>query len=261
MTGGGTNDTVQSIVAGTDLEMPGPPIRYGKALTETVKTGKVSEKDHLDSFVTRLLRLLDRAGLLDPEREERAGQELDSDLPEFRQTARQAASDGIVLLKNSGILPLVPHKINKLAIIGPNAKIPTTGGTGSAAVNPYYITNPFDSISRAAKELNPTLDISFAQGILTDLQPRLPGDMLKTPDGTKKGIQLDFYAGHEFQGPVLGTSYWQNSVMFTMSDGDTPDSLRGKASLLPGNGSIDAARDWHLRLQLIEHGQGKAVYR
>lgn len=236
---GGTNDTVQSIVAGTDLEMPGPPIRYGKALTEAVKAGKVSEKDHLDRSVRRLLRLLDRAGLLDPEREEElAGQEVDSDLPEFRQTARQAASSGIVLLKNNRILPLVPHKINKLAIIGPNAKTPTTGGTGSAAVNPYYITNPFDSISRAAKDLNPTLDISFAQGILTNLQPRLPGDMLKTPDGTKKGVRVDFYAGHEFQGPVIGTSYWQNSVVFMMSDGDTPDSLRGKPHCYQATGVL-----------------------
>ncbi|KUI62396.1 Thermostable beta-glucosidase B [Cytospora mali] len=130
---GGTNDTVESILAGTDLEMPGPPIRYGKALVEAVKAGKVSEKDHLNASVMRLLRLLERAGLLDPERKQ-ADQELDSDLPEFRQTAREAASGGIVLLKNSGILPLMPQKIKKLAIIGPNAKTPTTGGTGSAAL-------------------------------------------------------------------------------------------------------------------------------
>lgn len=225
---GGTNDTVQSIVAGTDLEMPGPPVRYGKALIDAVKAGAVSEKEHIDVSVKRLLTLLNRAGLLGLE-EKAADKEQDSDLPEFRDMAREAASSAIVMLKNdNGLLPLRLEGTKKLAIIGPNAKTPTTGGTGSAAVNPYYITTPYDSISGMARAVEPAIDILFSRGIPTNLQPRLPGNMLKTPDGSKNGARLDFYAGHEFQGPVVGTSYWNNSVVFMMSDGDTPDSLRGK---------------------------------
>lgn len=222
---GGLNDTIESIVAGTDLEMPGPPIRYGQALLEAVNSSHVSEQDHIDVSVKRLLQLLDKAGLLGAETQ-LAEQEQDSDLPEFRQTTREVASSGIVLLKNNGLLPLKLGTIKQLAIIGPNARNPTTGGTGSAAVNPYYITNPFDSISKAVQEECGQTQMTFSQGILTNLQPRLAGDMLKTPDG-KTGLHVEFFAGHDFEGSVVGTSHWQNSVLFMMSDGDTPESLRG----------------------------------
>jgi beta-glucosidase len=52
--------------------------------------------------------------------------------------------------------------------------------------------------------------------------------MLKTPDGATTGVQVDFYAGHDFGGPIVGSSHWQSSVIFMMSDGDTPETLRGK---------------------------------
>ncbi|KAI0386745.1 beta-glucosidase B [Hypomontagnella monticulosa] len=255
---GGLNDTIKSIIAGTDLEMPGPPIRYGKSLLEAVQNGKVSEREHIDVSVRRLLKLLNRAGLLDPEQEKGLnGGERDSDLPEFRQTAREAASNAIVLLKNSGLLPLKPKGIRKLAILGPNAQKPTTGGTGSAAVNPYYITNPYDSISEAAKEANAEIDISFSKGILTNLQPSLPGEMLKTPDGKKTGVQVDFYAGHEFQGPVIGTSHWNNSVIFMMSDGDTPECLRGQQHCYRASGTLTPTTTGTYQFSLSNTGKAK----
>ncbi|CAH0046727.1 unnamed protein product [Clonostachys solani] len=225
---GGTNDTVKSIVAGTDLEMPGPGIRYGAQLLDAVRLGKVSEKDQIDVSVRRLLELLDRAKLLDAE-EVIPDAEKNSDLPEFRQTTREAASGSIVLLKNdNNTLPLRPESYKSLAIIGPNAQKPTTGGTGSAAVNPYYITTPYEALSQMVIEANPSLRISFSQGILTNLQPTLPGSMLRTPDGGQVGVRVEFFKGHEFQGEVVGSSHWNNSVVFMMSDGDTPEVLRGE---------------------------------
>ncbi|KAI1372072.1 beta-glucosidase B [Hypoxylon crocopeplum] len=253
---GGLNDTVQSMVAGTDLEMPGPPIRYGKALLNAIKAGKVSEKEHLDASVRRVLKLLDRAGLLGSEDKVEA-KERNSDLPEFRQTTREAASAAVVLLKNQNILPLRPIAIKNLVIIGPNAQTPTTGGTGSAAVNPYYITNPYDSISKAAKEINPDIDISFARGILTNLQPRLAGDMLKTPDGKQTGLQVDFYAGHDFKGPVVGRSHWQNSVMFMMSDGDTPETLRGNPHCYRASGILTPTATGTYDISLSNTGKAR----
>ncbi|KAI1080816.1 glycoside hydrolase [Whalleya microplaca] len=226
---GGMNDTVGSIRAGSDLEMPGPPIRYGSALLSAIKAGHVSEKEHIDVSVRRVLELLDRAKLLGKsDLSVESNKEKNSDLPEFRQTTREAAASSIVLLKNKGLLPLQLSKINKLAIIGPNAKKPTTGGTGSAAVNPYYITTPFESVSAAAQSVNEKVEITYSRGIYTNLQPPLPGNILRTPNGEKVGVQVDFYAGHTFEGDVIGSSHWQNSMVFMMSDGDTPESLRGK---------------------------------
>ncbi|KAH6710607.1 beta-glucosidase [Leptodontidium sp. MPI-SDFR-AT-0119] len=143
---GGLNETVKSIRAGINLEMPSPPISCGLALLEAVRSGAVSEKDDVDPAVKYLLRTLARSGLLRiHEAEEPMGKE------EFRATARQVATSGIVLLKNnSGLVPLEPTTIPRLAIIGLNANSPTTGGTGNAIVNPYYVTTPYDSICEAA---------------------------------------------------------------------------------------------------------------
>ncbi|KAJ3521557.1 hypothetical protein NM208_g13236 [Fusarium decemcellulare] len=237
---GGTNDTDKSIVAGTDLEMPGPAIRYGQALLEAVKSGKISETEHIDTSVTRLLSLLSQA-----------------DNPEFRRTAREAASSAIVLLKNHDILPLDPTQIRSLAILGPNAKTPTTGGTGSAAVNPYYITTPYESISAAAVERNSSLTVSFAQGIRTNLQPPLPGNTLRTPDSSKVGVKVDFYKGHDFQGPVIGSSYWQNSILFMMSDGDTPEILRGKPHCYRATGILTPTESGTYGFSLSNTGKAR----
>ncbi|KAF9871965.1 hypothetical protein CkaCkLH20_10597 [Colletotrichum karsti] len=233
---GGLNSTVGSIRATTDLEMPGPPLRYGRALLKAVQAGAVSEDEHINPSVGRLLRLLARAQLLDnPKQNGTNGthvstadaNEGESDTPQARQTAREAASQGIVLLKNTGILPLNPSKTRKLAIIGPNAKTPTAGGTGSAIVNPYYITTPFESLSQAAKAANPDIQITHERGIFTHLQPPLIGDCLTNPKTGAPGVRVDFFAGDRLEGEVVASSNWQNSLVYFMSDGDVPDSLRG----------------------------------
>lgn len=232
---GGLNSTVDSIRATTDLEMPGPPLRYGKALLKAVESGAVSEEEHINPSVERLLRLLARAQLLDSPQQNGTngihagteGNEGESDTPESRQTARQAASQGIVLLKNTGILPLKPSKLRSLAIIGPSAKTPTTGGTGSAIVNPYYITTPFDSISDAAKSANPDIQITHHRGVFTHLQPPLIGDGLTNPITGAPGLRVDFYSDNTFSGNIISSSDWHNSLVYFMSDGDVPPSLRG----------------------------------
>ncbi|CAK7208882.1 hypothetical protein SCUCBS95973_000264 [Sporothrix curviconia] len=263
---GGLNDTVESLVAGTDLEMPGPPIRYGKALLAAIESGKVSERDHLDLSVRRILVTLDRLGLLDPEpvADATSKEEQNSDLPEFRQTAREAAAGGIVLLKNrsngnNSVLPLKLAEIKKLVIIGPNAKTPTTGGTGSAAVNPYYITNPLASLTEAATKANPAIQVVYEQGIRTNLQPSLPGPMLRVSAvvDAPTGVRVDFFAGHAFDGPVVSSSYWANSVMFMMSDGDTPDELRGKPHCYRATGILTPTATGVYDISLSNTGQTK----
>ncbi|RDW83544.1 uncharacterized protein DSM5745_03870 [Aspergillus mulundensis] len=238
---GGLNSTVESIKASTDLEMPGPALRYGKALEDAVKEGVVSEEEDINSSVLRVLKLLNRAGCWSGGSTDNPAMEIDEssvsvmdgeqmlDRSEFRATAREAAEDGIVLLKNeNGLLPLRPTTLRKLAIIGPNAKTPTAGGSGSAIVNPYYVTNPYDSLVTAAKVANPQLEITYEQGILTHLHLPLLGDILKTPDGSAQGVQVDFYQGHQFEGGVVATTYWQDSLVYLMSDGDIPAQLKGK---------------------------------
>jgi beta-glucosidase len=72
--------------------------------------------------------------------------------PAHVELARKVAADGTVLLKNDGdLLPLDPHHIASIALIGKGAgKAARTGGGGSASVNPSALVTPLDGISGRA---------------------------------------------------------------------------------------------------------------
>src|SRR5260370_40393302 len=56
---------------------------------------------------------------------------------------RPISEEGMVLLKNAGgILPLNAAQLHSIALIGPFATHPKTGGGGSATVNPIYSIYP-----------------------------------------------------------------------------------------------------------------------
>lgn len=54
---------------------------------------------------------------------------------EHRKLAREAAAEGIVLLKNDGVLPIQPGKI---ALYGPGSRMTVKGGSGSGDVRERY---------------------------------------------------------------------------------------------------------------------------
>lgn len=135
--------TAPSVNAGLDLEMPGPPIWRGEKLLQAVERGEVSEVT-LDESVRRLLHLLARAGRFEHPEEE---PEQAIDRPEHRALIREAAAEGMVLLKNEEhVLPLHRESLKSLAIIGPNAKVARIMAGGSAQVNPHYQVTPFEGI-------------------------------------------------------------------------------------------------------------------
>ncbi|MFP4977587.1 glycoside hydrolase family 3 N-terminal domain-containing protein [Paenibacillus sp. CN-4] len=113
----GEEAAVQAISAGVDMEMSGE--MFGKHLVNAVRSGRLDEAV-LDTAVRRVLTLKFRLGLFerplaDPDRAEAViGSEAHKDL------ARRIAAEGIVLLKNGGVLPLCAGS-GTLAVIGPNA--------------------------------------------------------------------------------------------------------------------------------------------
>lgn len=162
---GSTYSTADTINAGMDLEMPGgEPMRQWTTresfqengngagwLTEdkvlaAIAAGEV-EQATVDQNVRRILGVMLQAGLFDEQKP--GGGEIDT--PAQRAVARQAATEGMVLLKNEGqTLPLDAAKTPSIAVIGPSAAVARTGGGGSSLVRPKYAITPLQGIEEAA---------------------------------------------------------------------------------------------------------------
>ncbi|OQO06603.1 hypothetical protein B0A48_08388 [Cryoendolithus antarcticus] len=168
----GTYSTSEALQAGLDLEMPGPTRWRGKALTHAVQSNKVrmSELDERVRPVLDLIKAANASGVPEDAPEEELNR------PEDQLFLREVASKSIVLLKNNeDVLPLKSDK--RIAVIGPNAKIATYCGGGSASLNAYRAATPFEGITAQAKA-----NVDFAQGAYGHrMLPQL-GKVLRTVD-------------------------------------------------------------------------------
>jgi beta-glucosidase len=152
---GAIRDRVTALKAGLDLEMPGPKDRRVQAVIEAVRSGGLSE-DSLNEAVQRILHIAFKAA------ETPKGKAFDKDA--HHALARKAASEGMVLLKNNGILPLQQPK--DIAIIGRSAKEPHFQGGGSSFINVTQSDIPFDEIQKFA----PHTQLSYAEGYTKNLE-------------------------------------------------------------------------------------------
>jgi beta-glucosidase len=110
--------------AGLDVDLP--RVKSFKTLMESVKLGKISEKD-IDENVKRILRVKFELGLFENPYISKKYIPTYQSETNNRALALEAARKSIVLLKNNhGILPLNNKK--KIAVIGPNADRLLLGG-------------------------------------------------------------------------------------------------------------------------------------
>lgn len=146
----GTAGAASCIKAGLNLEMPGmllSKVMSPKNVQKAIDNGEITEED-INFAVRPLLRTFIRVNLLEQEVE---NFEKDCDILEHQEIAQKIAEESMVLLKNnSDFLPIDLGKVEKIAILGPNAnKVfgkPMHGGS-SAVVPPKFIT-PFEGINK-----------------------------------------------------------------------------------------------------------------
>lgn len=149
---GAVHSTVPSAMAGLDLEMPTGKY-FGDDLKAAVQSGQVP-MSVIDDKLVRRFRTMMEFGIFDHPPAVKP-------IPEKADGARSRAiaDAGVVLLKNSGILPLDPARVKKIAVLGPMAAKAITGGGGSSHVVPLYTVDPVQGIrDRAGSGVNVTFD-------------------------------------------------------------------------------------------------------
>ncbi len=190
--------TAASVNAGLDLEMPFPRWR-GEKLLEAVARGEVTEAT-VETSVRRLLLLLDKAGLFEhPE----AVPEQAIDLPERRALVREAAAEGIVLLKNEQqVLPLQHERLTSIAVIGPNAQVAQVTGGGSAQVNAHYAVTPFEGI---VAKVGDQVRVGYEQGCTNyRLLPLLDTSLLLAgTQGSERGLAVEYFNTNNVSGTPI----------------------------------------------------------
>ncbi|TXT66335.1 MAG: Thermostable beta-glucosidase B [Promethearchaeota archaeon] len=125
------------------LEMPRARIYKRRNLQEAFEEQRFTI-DVLDENIRRLLRVMFFVGLFDAPESLPKGYR---NIKAHQNLARKMAEEGIVLLKNENkILPLEKDKIQKIAIIGPNADKQMSEGGGSSSVRPPYDITPYQGL-------------------------------------------------------------------------------------------------------------------
>ena len=132
---GGVHSTVDAVTAGMNVEMPGDRF-FGKALLDSVKSGKVNE-----SVINQRVREILRVRLtVRPITKEEANRKPVGNTEEMG-VALEVARRSIVLLKNDGLLPLDMKRTRRIAVIGENAVTKMAlGGVGAGVKTRQEIT-------------------------------------------------------------------------------------------------------------------------
>lgn len=150
---GAVHDRVAALQGGLDLEMPGPRERRVTQVIEAVRSGELDESV-LDEAVRRILGIVFKAV--------ETPKEGSFDAAAHHALARRIAGEGMVLLKNDGMLPLKDEQ--HIAVIGRAAQEAHFQGGGSSHINPTQVDSPFEELQKLAGDA----ELSFAQGYPAD---------------------------------------------------------------------------------------------
>ncbi len=143
-----SESTEKAVNAGLSLEMPNPNKYRKTRLRKALSAGKFTEETFNEN-IRRLLRVMFLTGLFD---DKNTLPKSSRNTPEHQEIARKIAEEGIVLLKNEGnLLPLKLDKLNKIAVVGPNAAKKSAMEGGSSQVLPPYEVTPLQGLEEKCK--------------------------------------------------------------------------------------------------------------
>lgn len=153
----GGKDAVAQMQAGNDMLQPGRQGQY-EDIVEGVKSGKLDEKE-LDRNVKRVLELIVKSP-----RFKGYAYSNKPDLQAHAAVTRQSATEGMVLLKNNGALPLA-EGIRNIALYGTTSYDFIAGGTGSGNVNRAYTVSLPEGLANAGYHTDKALEKTYVKYI------------------------------------------------------------------------------------------------
>ena len=171
----GGKDAVEQMKAGNDLLMPGV-LAQKQAIIEAVNN-KALTMSQLDANVERVLVLVLKSPTFANYKYSDA-----PDLKQHAEVSRKAATEGMVLLKNDNVLPLVwllatPMRV---ALFGNTSYALIAGGTGSGDVNKAYMISLDKGLTNANFNVNADLATAYGTYIVEEKakqpKPRTPFD-------------------------------------------------------------------------------------
>ena len=138
-----------SLEAGVDMDLGANA--YGKRTLELLNEGRLDMK-YVDAAVANILRLKFKMGLFENPYVSPKDAKKYVRSEAHRQVAREVAREGIVLLKNDGVLPL-SKEVKSIAVIGPNADTQYNQlGDYTAPQDDKFITTPLEGIQAAVSK-------------------------------------------------------------------------------------------------------------
>lgn len=161
----GGKDAVEQMKAGNDLLMPGTPAQR-KAITDAVNN-KTLDVKVIDENATRIV-----AYILGTPAYSKYAFSNKPDLKQHAVLAREAAAQGMVLLKNNNAaLPFVNTK--SIAVFGNTSYDFISGGTGSGDVNEEYTVSLVEGLQNAGYTIDAELK-SIYSAYLFDYKEKHP---------------------------------------------------------------------------------------
>lgn len=156
-------NTKEALLYGTDIEMGTdlmmfPNLDYNKffmadSAIAMIKRGEVDES-YVDDKVRRILRVMYQTDIFEGRTQGKVN------TTEHQQLALKVAEEGIVLLKNDGVLPLNKAELKKVAVIGHNAVRKHAEEGGSSQVKALYEVTPLEGVKRF---LGDDVEVTFAE--------------------------------------------------------------------------------------------------
>ena len=183
------------VAAGNDLIMPGTTY-HRQNIIDAVNDGSLKQSE-LDTATANLLRYIVKTN-------EFKGYDYrrDPDLESHAQTARKAAAEGFVLLKNDNALPVPPQV--KSALFGISSYKLNVSGVGSGNVRSDYVVNLSDAMPDLDGQVSgfytsyindviqgaPKSDRKFFGNVPLEFVEQLPGDQLVETAATESDVAI-----------------------------------------------------------------------